>query len=254
MVQQCHVAYGHYGLEKTLRRITKDYWFPKMRAYVKKYIYSCIDCCYHPTGGRKEEGRLHFSDPEPIPFRLLHIDHLGPFVRSNRGNCYVLAISDAFTKFLVVNALNELTSFFGLPRQIVTDRGTSFTSKMFSSYCDANYIAHVKTAVRTPRANGQVERANQSILRYLRTCHDSPKDLDLFLRNLQYTINSQVNSTSGFSPNDLIFDFKLVDVVQNGLIAAIHNDIKQSNDGINMTERPVIIFGKNENVGGSVSI
>lgn len=69
-----------------------------------------------------------------------------------------------------------MTVFFGLPKRIITDRGTAFTSKAFEEYCDVNNIQHIKTAVRTPRANGQVERANQTILHYLQTSSDKPKD------------------------------------------------------------------------------
>ena len=144
--------------------------------------------------------------------------HLGPFVRSRRGNAHVWAISDAFSKFLIVKPikstktqpvilmLNEI-SYFGLPKVIVTDRGTVFTSKAFELYCERNENRHVKTAVRTPRANGQVERANDIILSYLRTAVETKGDWDLALRDLQWAVNSQRNATSGFSPNELVFDF-----------------------------------------------
>lgn len=82
-----------------------------------------------------------------------------------------------------------------------------------------------------------MERANLSILRYLRTSIANPKDWDLLLRDLQYTVNKQINTTSGFTLNDLIFDFQLRDVVQNQLIAAIHDDVKQPTDAVDMTDR-----------------
>lgn len=96
----------------------------------------------------------------------MNIDHLGPFVKSKRQNAYIIGISDPFSKFIIIKAvrdtktkpvitfLNEMTSFFGLPMKIITDRGTTYTSTMFENYCDQNNIVHVKTAVRTPRANG----------------------------------------------------------------------------------------------------
>ena len=229
---------GHFGTEKTIERILNYYWFPKMKKYVRLYTDSCVQCCYRKMRGGKPEGQLHYGDVEPVPFRLIHLDHLGPFVRSKRGNSYILAMSDAFSKFLIVkavkntktapviSALNEVTSYFGLPLKIVTDRGTAFTSNVFEDYCEHNNIQHVKTAVRTPRANGQVERANQTILSYIRTSTDTAKHWNLSLKNLQWTINSQKNSTSGFTPNELVFDFRLRDVVQNRILAAIHDDIQ----------------------------
>lgn len=137
----------------------------------------------------------------------------------------------------VLDALMELTGYFGLPRRIVSDRGTAFTAKSLTAYCDANGIQHTKTAVRTPRANGQVERANQSILAYLRSTTTNPKDWDLHLREFQFAINSQVNVTSGFRPNELIFDFKLLNVVRNRLVAAVHADTNDTITAIDMTAR-----------------
>ncbi|XP_017488672.1 PREDICTED: uncharacterized protein LOC108376920 [Rhagoletis zephyria] len=139
---------------------------------------------------------------DPDLHTLLHIDHLGPFVKSKRGYTYVLAVSDGFTKYLIVKAvrntktlpvlqmLNEVSSYFGLPARIVTDRGTAYTSKQFAKYCDDNGVQHIKTAVRTPRANGQVERANQIILNYLRTTTTDPRDWD---EQLPAVIDTDVN-------------------------------------------------------------
>lgn len=134
--------------------------------------------------------------------------------------------------------LNAMTSYFGLLKIIVSDRGTAFTSKAFEEYCAKFDIQHVKTAVRTQRANGQVERANGIILSFLRTAPgNSQRDWDLNLRDLQWSVNSQKNSSSGFSPNELVFDFKLIDVVQNHIIATIHDDIPDSEEDTSCAER-----------------
>ena len=162
---------------KTTReqQIQRDFWFLRMRNYVKDYISAFIECCYNkkPTGSI--EGPMHINKTIAIPFRTINIDHLGPFPRSGRGNQYIIGISDSFSKYLVIkpvkttktlpviNMINELTCYFGLPTRIVTDRGTAFTSKTFIEYCKSNAIQHILNAVRTPRANGQIERANQVI-------------------------------------------------------------------------------------------
>lgn len=237
IVKNLHDDVGHYGLDKTIDRVKQTFWFPLMRKYIREYIAACTECCYNKTKGGKPEGSLHYGIVEPVPFRQIHIDHLGPFVKSKRGNTHILVISDAFTKFVVAKAvkstktvpvlcvLNELTSYFGLPRRIISDRGTAFTAKNFEDYCEDNNIQHVKTAVRTPRANGQVERVNQIVLSFLRTTTEDSKDWDKSLHVLQWSINSQKNATSGFSPNELIFDYKPIDLVQNRLMAAVQDEV-----------------------------
>lgn len=99
VVQHCHDKMGHFGLEKTISRVEENFWFPRVRNYVKSYLTACIERC-SKLNGTKPEGRLYIDqEVEAIPFRQLHIDHLGPFIRSKRGNCYVLAISDASVNF-----------------------------------------------------------------------------------------------------------------------------------------------------------
>ncbi|CAH2101266.1 unnamed protein product [Euphydryas editha] len=58
----------------------------------------------------------------------------------------------------------ENTSYFGIPSRLITDKGTSFTSKTFRDFINLHGIKHITNAVATPRANGQVERFNRTIL------------------------------------------------------------------------------------------
>ncbi|KAJ3645515.1 hypothetical protein Zmor_023165 [Zophobas morio] len=54
---------------------------------------------------------------------------------------------------------------FGVPRRIISDRGeTILLVSMFMEYCKTLNIKHVLNATATPRANGQVERYNRTIL------------------------------------------------------------------------------------------
>ncbi|CAD6995517.1 unnamed protein product [Ceratitis capitata] len=49
----------------------------------------------------------HNVQVKPIPFDPIHLDHKGPFIRSKQEKSYILAISDAFSKFVIVKA-NQL--------------------------------------------------------------------------------------------------------------------------------------------------
>lgn len=236
IVKGAHDDRGHFGLDKTIENIRQHFWFPRMRNFVKGYIGACIECVYNKRPGSRTEGRLHVDRVIPVPFRTLHIDHLGPFPRSCRGNTHVLGVSDAFSKYLVVKVvkstktqpviemLNELTAYFSLPARIVSDRGTAFTSRVFADYCAQNDIQHIQTAVRTPRANGQIERANQLILMFLRTTTDEKNKWDNKLRDFQWTINSQTNETTKITPNGVVFTYGLRDIIQNKLVAWLYDE------------------------------
>ena len=91
----------------------------------------------------------------------VHIDILGPFTESNRGNQYVLMIVDQFTKWLECFPLPlqsaELTakavvdrfiSRFGCPLEIHTDQGRNFDGKLFSSVCKLLEVTKTRTTWR----------------------------------------------------------------------------------------------------------
>lgn len=236
IVKSAHDDRGHFGLEKTLANITKDFWFRRMRSYVKGYLAACVECAYNKRPGGTTEGRLHVSATIPIPFRTIHVDHLGPFPKSTKGNCYVVGIADSFSKYVVIKPvkttntksvliiLNELTNYFGVPSRIVTDRGTAYSSKSFADYCVKNDITHIQNAVRTPRANGQIERVNQTINRYLRCVTLDARKWDTSLNDLQWIVNSQVNKTNGCSPNEVVFRFKVRDRLCNKILDVLQEE------------------------------
>jgi len=53
---------------------------------------------------------------------------------------------------------------FGNPAIIYSDRGTAFSSLEFSNYCKQEEIKHSMITTGLPRANGQVERMNRTII------------------------------------------------------------------------------------------
>lgn len=120
--------------------------------------------------------------------------------------------------------LDELTEYFGLPLRIVSDRGTAYTSKAFAEFCESYNIQHIQTAVRTPRANGQIERINGMMSTYLRTETEDRRKWDQNLKKFQWIINSQPNKTSGCCPNEIIFTYRLRDKLQNELVAALRDE------------------------------
>lgn len=178
-----------------------------------------------------KEGLLHPIEKIPVPFDTIHVDHLGPFVRSTLQNEHIIVLVDGFTKYVVLKAvrstktkpviqmLSDVFATFGKPRRIITDRGTAYTSKDFEEFCAQLGVTHVKVAVGTPRANGQVERENRNILHSVRCMvkHDD-KSWDKQLRLIQWGLNTMVNDTTKVSPHSLLFSYNPRDIMQNQLL------------------------------------
>ena len=64
----------------------------------------------------------------------------------------------------LVNRLSKQSAVFGNPRRVVSNRGAAFTSNAFQEYSKEEKIQHLKITTGVPRANGQVERVNRTII------------------------------------------------------------------------------------------
>lgn len=227
--KQNHDDIGHFSVDKTFSKISKDFWFPKMKRFITKYVKACIHCAYGKMPAGKKEGFLHSIPKNDIPFETVHIDHLGPFVKSSKGNVYLLVLVDAFTKFCIIKplrtlkssptirALEEIFTTFGYPKRLISDRGTSFTSDEFHRFCEKHHIRHILNAVASPRANGQVERYNRTILGSLSTYTDKLGETkwDTELGNIQWGLNNTLNKGTGKTPAEALFGRNLTHSSEN---------------------------------------
>lgn len=232
-----HDGIGHLSTDKTLSAISKLYWFPGMRRYVKKFISCCLPCLYNKQPGGKQPGYLHPIEKISEPFDTIHIDHLGPFVKSKRKNMYLIVIVDAFTKFVfmksvpstkvrpLISFLDSVIENFGVPKRIISDRGSCYTSKQFSEYCRGLNIKHVLNATATPRANGQVERYNRTILSSLSASTCNEEKWDEMVPKVRWGLNSTINSTTGKSPYELLFGYSPRGVANSFLDNEVSIDI-----------------------------
>lgn len=242
-----HDEIGHLGVEKTLERIKKTYWFKGMSKFVKKYVSACIECAYSKKGSHGSEGLLNPITKIEIPFHTLHIDHLGPFVRSKKGNSYLLVVVDAFTKFIfirpvrntksvtAINVLENIFDTFRSPDRIVSDRGTCFTSHSFKKFCQDRGVKHVLNAVASPQSNGQVERYNRTVLDSLtaQNLNSNEKEWDVKVGRVQWGLNNSIQKTTGRSPAEIMFGTQMTSEVDPRL-----NDVRQATR--DQTDREVI--------------
>lgn len=223
-----HNNAGHFGFEKTLSRIQESFWFPMMHRFTKKYVSACFECAHHKAPGGPKEGLLHVIPKVEIPFHTLHADHLGPFVRSKRGNAYLLTIIDAFTRYIRIKAVRDTKTatavrifkdfgYFGIPNRLITDRGTCFTSSKFKSSTQNFGIKHILNAVATPRVNGQIEHFNLTIMDALgaRCYNEKENTWDEHIGEIQLSINTTVNKSTGKSLSELLFGCKLMNPSEN---------------------------------------
>ena len=168
------------------------------------------------------------------PLECVHIDILGPFTSSKKGNQYVLVIVDQFTKWLECFPLprqgaeevakcvvDRFISRFGCPLEIHTDQGKNFDGKLFTSVCNLLQIVKTRTTPYRPRSNGQVERYNRTILQLIRCfLRGNQQTWDEHLQQLAGAIRSTINRNIGFTPNLMMLGREVmlpIDIMIGGL-------------------------------------
>jgi hypothetical protein len=171
---------GHLATRRTRLRLEDKYYWPSLVDDVKEYCRLCSVC----SAQRRSTLRTFLNPLELTnrPFEVLGLDFLGPVQPpSPTGNAYILVITDYFTKWVEVVPLPNTTAlvtakalveriilYHGPPRTVVTDRGSNFTSELFTSLCKTLDIKYLKSTAYHPQTNGLTERFNRTMMDMVR--------------------------------------------------------------------------------------
>lgn len=200
------------------------YW-PRMDQDIEKIVRECQGC---QLAAKAPPVQIQPWPKTDTPWTWLHIDYAGPL-----NGHYFLVVVDSFTKWpevfkckhltltSTIDALRLLFSRFGVPKTIVSDNGTQFTSKEFEEFCKALSIEHLTTAIYHPRSNGLAERFVDTFKRALRKnqgMDTDEKSLENFLS--VYRITPNPNTNAGLSPAELMFARKIRSVFDRILPSA----------------------------------
>jgi hypothetical protein len=128
-------------------------------------------------------GTCHKGGYNPSPF---HNDH-GPIyrwiflltfppLRGTLRSCRLIPLPGVPTALQTAEALfTNVFRHYGVPEDIVSDRGPQFTSRVWRAFMGRLGVSVSLTSGYHPESNGQVERVNQQVGRFLRSyCQDRP--------------------------------------------------------------------------------
>ena len=219
LIQACHdiPSAGHQGVERTKEYMKQKYYWHHMGRDIKNHVAFCAACNINKAANRKNKHPMMTSHMG-APMERIHVDFMGPFPTSTRGNKYILVLVDNFTKWIEVfplesqtaeltakTAVNEFFCRLGYPGQLLTDQGTNFESELFKSMCKLLKIKKKRTTAYRPSANGQAERTNRTLMNAIRCFVDKQQnDWDVYLPQIAAALRSAVNRNTGFTPNRLM--------------------------------------------------
>lgn len=209
---------GHLGQQKTLSRIASRFYWPRLYTDVADFCKSCPECQLVRPAKKSDRAPLVSLPIIDIPFSRIAMDIVGPLERSRSGNRYILVVADYATRYpevfplrniktrQVVNALVQLFSRVGLPKEIITDQGTNFTSRLMKQVCSMLRIHPIQTTPYHPQTDGLVERFNQTLKSMLRKfVSDTGADWDQWLPYLMFAYREVPQSSTGFSPFEMLY-------------------------------------------------
>ena len=134
---------GHFSNRKTEMRVHETFFWPCMSVDIKNCCNSCDRCQRLSLKGRVKNISLIKMPIITEPFSRVAIDLVGPLSpTSSAGHRYILTLIDFATgwaeaialkdidSIAVSEALLEIFSRVGIPREILSDRGLQFTPQL----------------------------------------------------------------------------------------------------------------------------
>jgi len=205
---------GHLGQAKTYELVSRNYFWPRMRKYINDYVTSCDTCNRSKNPRHKPYGELQ---PLPIPSRPWSSISMD-FIIGLPASCNftaILVVVDRLTKMgHFIPTTNEVDAaetallfvqnvfkLHGLPDEIITDRGSIFTSRFWSRLMELLDIKSKLSTAYHPQTDGQTERVNQTLEQYLRTyCNYQQDDWSNLLPLAEFCYNNSTHATTGKTP------------------------------------------------------
>ncbi|XP_027169380.1 uncharacterized protein LOC113769101 [Coffea eugenioides] len=166
---------GHFGPKRTARKVLESgFYWPTLFKDAYLFCKSCDKCQRVGNISRRDQ-----MSQTPILFVEIFdvwgIDFMGPFP-SSFGFLYIILAVDYVSKWVEAKATRTNDSKvvadfvrsnifvrFGMPRAIVSDRGTHFCNKTITALFRKYGVLHKVSTPYHPQTNGQAEVSNREV-------------------------------------------------------------------------------------------
>jgi Integrase zinc binding domain len=203
-----HLMAEHPGELQTFNAVKEHYCWPGLRVFIKNYVQGCGICqqfkidrnpwkpAFIPIKGARST-RLFASCSMALITDLPPVDDCDSIlVMVDRGNTKGAILIPTAKTLTQEGAgqllLDNLYKRFGLPDNMLSDRGPQFAAKAFHELLKLLGIKSNLTMAYHPQTDGATERVNQEIEAYLSIyCSAHPTEWKIFLSTLEFTDNNR---------------------------------------------------------------
>ena len=206
---------GHQGIVKTKDRLQSKVWWPNINGMVESQCKKCLGC--QAVTPAATIPPVKTTTMPTKPWRDLAVDLMGPLPTGES----LLVTVDHYSRWIEVDVVRSTTSSViirclenhftghGIPETLRTDNGSNLISCETEEFLDELGIKHKKTIPLWPRANGEVERQNKSLLKAMRAAQAEGKPWQHELQKYLLAYRSTPHTTTGVSPAELLYGRKI---------------------------------------------
>ena len=175
ILKQLHDNAGHMGVRRTMENVRQRFYWPGYETDVEHWVRDCELCQKRNQPQplpRAPLGTIRAS----YPFEKISWDIMGPLPVTNKGNKYILVVTDVFSKWveafplqvtdgftLTSTLMDEVICRYGVPTQLHSDQGSNLNAEVNQKLCQLLGIQRTRTTAYHPQGNGQVERFNRTV-------------------------------------------------------------------------------------------
>lgn len=210
----------HQGNGKTMERIMRHYFIPRLRNQVELYIRQCDVCQKSRHERHKPYGLLQSLPAPPGAWKSISMDFITDLPQSQnwtKKEFYdtILVVVDRLTKFayflpflktataeqLAQLLVERVFSNHGTPEEIISDRDKLFLSNFWKTTMLLLQIKNKMSTSFHPQTDGQTERTNQTLEQYLRSfLNYQQNNWALLLPVAQFTYNTSTSASTHNTP------------------------------------------------------
>ena len=203
--------------------MSRNHYWPDLRTLIQSYVKTCDTCQRIKWPHHMANGQLQSLEPPKALWTDISLDMITDLPPSQssadspQGTQYdtILTVVDRFTKmshFIPTRKnstaeefshlfIQEIVKHHSIPSSIVSDRGSIFTSKFWTTLTKSLGIKTRLSTAYHPQTDSQTERHNHTIEQYLRAMVNFQQDdWTDWLPMGEYCYNNSKNSSTSVTP------------------------------------------------------
>ena len=205
---------GHGEQQKTVKLVTRNFWWPGVTKEVKQYVEGCDAYQQNKNCTEQPVGKLMPNSILEKPWAYISVDFITKLPLA-QGYGSILVVVNRLTKIVHFIPTMEKTlaevlarlfrdniwKLHGLPESIISDGGPQFAAGII---WELNRILGIKSKLSIvfhPQTNRQTERVNQELEQYLRMfINYRQEQWSDWLETAEFVYNNKMHSSTKISP------------------------------------------------------